>query len=123
MLSLSPLRAAGLLWSADMSETETSHHRFAVVQRFDYVNNAAYEWGGQAFTAGLMSKFKVSETQSFLNGFFAGTMLMAGTKSDYENFTGRSYDYGPGAMVEYTGILARNGQPVFEIRHTSCPYY
>jgi len=114
---LGDVRVAGLLWSTDMSKTDRSHHRIGIAHRFDYVNNSAYEWGGQAFTGGVMSRFQVSERSQFTSSFSGGTMLMAGTKSDYENFTGRSYDYGPGVLLEYKGILMRDERPLFTISH------
>jgi hypothetical protein len=66
---------------------------------------------------GLLSRFAKTavgdvETRVHLNG-----ITVAGVASDYENFTGREYDYGPGASAVLSAALVRNGLPWLLVRH------
>ena len=113
------LYARGLLYATDMSKGESAHHLFGVYLNYDYYNNSAYVLGGQSLAASIQSRFNDTflgdlETQAFL-----GPILIAGVESDYESYTGRAYDYGPGAQAGLGLALKReSGRPWLQLRHT-----
>ena len=52
----------GDLWSKLISE----NHSFALQQDFDYIDNEAFEYGGQSLGPALISRFELSETTQLL---------------------------------------------------------
>ena len=95
----------GNLWTKPLGDSPSDPRNvLAIVQHFEYVNNTAYEWGGQSFGPSLYSRFgKEGGTQYRTRVDLIGTLLGA-VNSDYsflaevenrERF--REYDYGPGA--------------------------
>jgi hypothetical protein len=73
-------------------------------QDFDYIDNEAYEYGGQSLGPGFLSRFTLSPKYTLYSRLQAFFILLGATKADYsflaevgdrERF--REYDYGPGA--------------------------
>ncbi len=109
------------------ADKENPRHVFAITQDFDYVDNEAYEFGGQFFGGSLFSGFgDVSGTRlvTRLTGYLSP---MAAVNSDYsfladvanqERF--REYDYGPGIGAGFEGIVGHKGRPWlgFSYRYT-----
>ena len=94
----------GLLrsWEVDRSERRNSY--FAITNSWDYINNSAYELGAQSFGAGYLTRVK-SDSWTLNAGLTANWIVLGGTSSDYESYTGRSYDYGPGAGGRFFASL------------------
>ena len=74
------------------------------MQYFDYVNNNAYEFGGQSFGGALYSRFRTTSKFQFQTRFDLSAMLLGGVNSDYaylvvtpEQERQREYDYGYGS--------------------------
>ena len=93
----------GDLWSKPLGESDSPNHVLGLVQYFDYVNNNAYEFGSQSFSAALTSRFgKVGNVGIRTRADLIATPIGA-VNSDYsflsevenrERF--REYDYGVG---------------------------
>jgi hypothetical protein len=114
---LGGVKAHGLLGASELKRTESAHHLLGCFLNFDYTNTYAYEVGQQSLGAGLLSRFPQTPlgtvgTEVHLNG-----IILGGVGSDYENYTGREYDYGPGASVEIVASLIRGGWPWLTLRH------
>ena len=73
-------------------------HQLAVSLEYDYLNNPAFEYGGQSGQVGLVSAIgKPGGTwwgQTFV--LFNGVILGAVQSDNYSALEGRDYDYGPG---------------------------
>jgi len=115
--ALAGLGAHGLLAATELSQSEGAHHLLGFFMNFDYANTFAYEVGQQSVGAALLSRFHDTalgtiETQVHLNG-----IILAGVEADYESFTGREYDYGPGASAVVSAAFLRNNWPLLSIRH------
>ena len=112
------LSIRGDLASWKLGDQDDPKHVFAITQDFDYVDNEAYEFGGQFFGGSLFSGFgELSGTRlvTRLTGYLSP---MAAVNSDYsfladvanqERF--REYDYGPAVGAGFEGILAHKGRP------------
>jgi len=113
------IEAQGNLFGSELAHNERSQHVLAAYQHFDYLDNAAYTFGGQSFGASLFSRFGVgrevvARTELAVNG-----ILLGATKVDYFDISGREYDYGPGAGVKILAVLARNGRDIVTLAHDS----
>jgi len=112
------LRAHGLLFASDISKGPSAHHLFGVYLNYDYHNNSAYVLGGQSLAASVQSRFRDTFVGDLDTQVFAGPILIAGVEADYESFTGRAYDYGPGAQAGLGLALKHHGRPWLQLRHT-----
>jgi hypothetical protein len=95
----------GNLWTKPLGDSPSDPRNvLAIVQHFEYVNNTAYEWGGQSFGPSLYSRFGSTDGTQFRTRVDLIGTLLGAVNSDYsflavvenrERF--REYDYGPGA--------------------------
>jgi hypothetical protein len=116
--TLGQVDVAGMLMRKRLAEGQNSQHMFAVFQNYDYLNNRAFELGGQSATASLMSRFGASEARYKVNTTVGVTgILLGATKSDYANQTSRSYDYGPGYGARFRGALTRDDWELLRVSH------
>jgi hypothetical protein len=85
----------------------------AFVQYFDYVNNNAYEFGGQSFGVAWYSRFRPTAKYGILTRVDASVMILGAVNSEYADYAIlddperlREYDYGPGAgfSIEAAGL-------------------
>ena len=106
----------GLLFATPLSESETSTHLIGAFQHFEYINNWAFEFGGQSISASYLSNIEMGRSK-LTTEFHALGVILGGTASDYESFTGRSYDYGPGVGFKFVSTLFRQGRPFFTLVH------
>ncbi len=44
-------------FSSPLKTSEKTDHTFALLQNYDYVNNNAFEFGGQSFSAAILSRW------------------------------------------------------------------
>jgi len=100
------------------------NHTFAVQQDFDYIDNEAYEYGGQSFGVALQSRFPLSadyQLWSRLQGY--GIVLGAVNSdlafladvADRERY--REYDYGPGVGAAWELYMFRKGRALAQARY------
>jgi hypothetical protein len=111
-------QAKGLLFADFVAESENAQHLIGAYQHYDYINNWVMEWGGQSISASYLSEIEMGRAK-LATEFHALGVILAGTASDYESFTGRSYDYGPGLGFEFQTVLFRNQRPFFTLGHSS----
>lgn len=107
----------GILGATTLMESEEASHLLGAFHRYDYVNSYAIEFGGQAITAGLNSRFRTAHGLELRTELHAGPVLLGGTSSDYESVSGRSYDYGPGAAARVAASFGRGGWPFLRVSH------
>ncbi len=99
------LQVEGALWGTELTRAEKRRHVFSLLQNFDYINNAAYETGGQRLSGALLSDFRLTD------GVYLGTkaqgslMLLWGVSSNYAEIVGRDYDFGSGAGLRLEAVL------------------
>lgn len=116
--TLGAAQVKGLLLATVLKDTGTSQHLLGVFQHFDYVNNNAYEMGGQSIGATYLGRMGTQKS-AFLTHLHANAVIMGASKSDYKDFTGRSYSYGPGAGFKLKLAWHRNRKPILTFRHAS----
>jgi hypothetical protein len=111
---------AGLLARKPLASGRRAEHMLGAAQHYDYVNNRAFELGGQSLGAHLYSRFGAAESRYRVETNLAALgILLAATKSDYVNQTGRSYDYGPGYGAAFSGALMRDDWDILRLSHVS----
>jgi hypothetical protein len=109
----------GVLGSVELDRGEDTQHRLAAYQNFDYLDNEAYTYGGQSFGARLHSRFFKGDDWETRAGLQVNGIILGASKSDYNSISGREYDYGPGAGVDFVAAFARRGVDLLTISHGS----
>ncbi len=99
-------------------------HVLTLQQDFDYLDNEAFEYGGQSFGPALLSRFTASPKLTLYSRLQAYFILLGAVNADYsfladvgdrERF--REYDYGPGAGGSIELYLQRNNLPLLTARY------
>lgn len=108
--AINMLRAAGLLYQHELTGPGARHrHLFVVNQRFDFVNNAAYRFGGQSIEAAILSRWRLGNGDKHLRAKVAGDAILLGAiDAPYTGFGERTYDFGPGLGLMAELALERN---------------
>ena len=97
--ALNALNIRGNLGGWGLGDSNDPKHHFAAFMRYEYFNGRAFEFGGQGFNAGLVSRFGGGAPDKFYLDLEVLTdfMPIAAVRSDYyETEEGRDYDYGLG---------------------------
>jgi hypothetical protein len=96
---------------------DEGNHVFQAVQHFEYLNNNAYEFGGQSFGAALSSRFTLSDRYALSTRVDGTGIVLGAVNSDYSKLADvaeqerfREYDYGPGAGAMAGVSLSRDGR-------------
>lgn len=87
----------GTLWGTTLGDPDHTRHVFTVDQLYDYANTNAYEIGDVGYAVSLRSRWRLSESMALSTLLQPNVMPMTAVSSEYAGFTGRSYDFGPGA--------------------------
>jgi hypothetical protein len=110
----------GDLWSKLLSE----NHSFALQQDFDYIDNEAFEYGGQSLGPALLSRFELSPTTQLWARTQAYFILLGAVNSDLSFLADvanqeriREYDYGPGLGGSIELYLVRKNFPWLVARY------
>jgi hypothetical protein len=118
------LTIRGDLASWPLGDPDDPRNVLAIIQDFDYIDNEAYEYGGQSFGVALFSgwgEFMKTRLVTRLLGY--GT-AGAAVNADYsfladvanrERF--REYDYGPGLGFGVEALVFRKGRPIVDVRY------
>ncbi len=114
-VAIGRLNIQGLLWSTQLKRNDKVHHVLSVNTVSDYMENNAFEVGGQNFSITLNSRFKLSEDFTLATRVQPMVTLLAGVNSEYGQFTGRSYDFGSGFGFRTRGQLLRGGYNHFTL--------
>ena len=118
-VALGNVQIRGDLASWPLGGGEKPDHVLSLVQHFDYVNNTAYEFGGQSLGAALNSRFRLSDSLGLTTRVDADGILMGGINAEYSRLAEvpnperlREYDYGPGIGTQVRVDLSRSGRPL-----------
>ncbi len=123
--ALGKLTVHANLYHKDLGEPGPNQHRFMVLQHFDYVNNLAFESGGQSIGLGILSNWELGEPGDWRLFTFGEGLLwpMAAVSSDFafvaeipgtrENL--RSYDFGLGAGGRVGAAFIKNGERILDL--------
>jgi hypothetical protein len=112
--NLGRIKSIGLLRSWETHKGSRASTYFAIVNNFDYINNRAYTYGGQSLGGSFLTRVK-SEAWTLNAGVGLNWIILGGTSSDYESYTGRSYDYGPGGGAMFYAVLSHRGRRVLAV--------
>jgi hypothetical protein len=93
-------------------------------QDFDYIDNEAFEYGGQALGPALLSLWKPSGKLRFFTRLQAYGIILGAVNSDYSQLADvanqeriREYDYGPGVGGAVELYLQRKNLPFVTARY------
>jgi hypothetical protein len=118
------LTIRGDLASWVVGDRDDPKHVVAIIQDFDYIDNEAYEYGGQSFGVGYYSSHGALMGTRFVTRLVGYGVAGAAVNSDYafladvanrERF--REYDYGPGLGFAAEAFLIRGGRPIVDLRY------
>jgi hypothetical protein len=119
---LNVVRISGDLWQKPLGEAEAPDHVFALTQRFDYLNNNAFEFGGQSVGATLHSRYRLSDKWGLGTRVDGLGMILGAVNSEYAKIADvenrerlREYDYGPGLGASAQAVLGLNGRPLLSL--------
>ncbi len=115
--SLGWVRGRGMLVKKELGHGKNSRQIIAGYQHFDYINNNAYEFGGQSISAAYFSRFETDYGYQLETELHANAILLGAVQSDYENFSGREYDYGPGAGFKLNVSLGKENWEYLRLEH------
>jgi hypothetical protein len=119
---LGQAQVVGSLYKKGLGDDAHPNHVFEIAQHYDYMNNEDYEFGGQSFGPGLLSRFKLGDAGACNTRVDATAMLLGAINSEYAKIASvgdrerlREYDYGPGlgaaaeATLHHAGAAAQAG--------------
>jgi hypothetical protein len=116
---LNVVRISGDIFSKPLGDAAAPNHVLALTQRFDYMNNNAFEFGGQSLAATLYSRFRLSDKMGLSTRLDGLGLLLGAVNSEYAKFADvpdqerlREYDYGPGLGASAQAALSRSGRPL-----------
>jgi hypothetical protein len=99
-------------------------HTLAIQQDFDYIDNEAYEYGGQSLGAALQSRFHPFKNYQLWSRLQGYAILLGAVNSDYAFLADvadreryREYDYGPGVGASWELYLLRKGRSFLSLRY------
>ncbi len=100
------MHIAGNLWTAPVGDRPPVRHMLAAVQFFDYINNNAYQAGGQSLGFSLFSRWGRVGDLSLDTRLDAMGTLLGAVNSNYAALAEvanperlREYDFGPGGAA------------------------
>jgi hypothetical protein len=112
----------GDLFTKPLGDGKT--HVLTLQQDFDYIDNEAYEYGGQSLGPALLSRFRPNANLRLLTRVQAYAILLGAVNSDYAFLADvadreryREYDYGPGVGGAVEVYLQRKDQPLVTARY------
>ena len=98
------LQIRGNMRSFELSRSDTSQRIFTIAHYFDYIDNNAYEFGGQSIGFIYLANWIRSERTRIVAAADIHTMIMGGINTEYAEFAEiegvrervREYDFGSG---------------------------
>jgi hypothetical protein len=114
----------GSLAHWDLKRSEDVHHRIFLSQDYDYLNNNAYEFGGQSVSGVLVSGWQLSERWQLLTNVNATGMILGAVNFDGASLQDfptqerlREYDFGPGVGTQLGGSLVRDATRLVDLSY------
>jgi hypothetical protein len=121
---LNVVRISGDLLEKPFGGDAAPNHVLALSQRFDYMNNTAFEFGGQSVGASLYSRFGRGAKWGVTTRLDAMAMILGAVNSDYAQIADvanrerlREYDYGPGLGAAVQANVSRSGRPLLSLMY------
>jgi len=112
------MQIEGMLFGETVHLSDNTQHILGGYQYFEYIDNRAYEFGGQSVGAAWLSRYGAKSASLMLETELGlGLMLLAGTSSEVANFSGRDYDYGSGFSYRAGARLLRRDRIIAEFRN------
>jgi len=116
------VRVRGDLYEKPLGDENAPKHVFAISQYYDYLNNHAFEFGGQSLAAALLSRFRLSNNAGVTTRVDGIGMILGAVNSEYAHIADvanrerlREYDYGPGLGVAAQADLVVSGHQWAEL--------
>jgi hypothetical protein len=103
------LQVHGVIYGAEMQNTDKVHRVFTIDQMFDYSNNNTYEVGGQSFAFSIRNLSKLSERTGIHTIIQPSIYVMTGIVSDSTLVGLRDYDFGAGVGFRFIADYIRSG--------------
>jgi hypothetical protein len=118
------LTIRGDLASWPLGKAEAPTHVLAIIQDFDYIDNEAYQFGGQSFGAALYSGYGMLRKTRLVTRLVAYGTAGAAVNADYSFLAEvanreryREYDYGAGFGFGAEALVTRKGRPILDVRY------
>ena len=118
---LGQAQVVGTLYKKGLGDDAHPNHVLEIAQHYDYMNNEDYEFGGQSFGPGFLSRFKLGERWGLHTRVDATAMLLGAINSEYAKIASvndrerlREYDYGPGLGAAAEAMLFFKGRPLLQ---------
>lgn len=116
------LQIAGTLAGNRLNdEAEATIHIGTVMQSFDYVNNVAFQFGGQSLGTEILSLYWLTPSTTLRTRFQAAGLLLGAVNSEYTNVVvgtdERDYDFGPGALGRARAVLNIDGRDIVDLAY------
>lgn len=107
---LNLLQAAGRLYEHELTGAGArNRHLFVVNQRYEYVNNPAYRFGGQSIEAGIESRWRIARGDYHVRGkATADAIVLGAIDAPFAGVGERTYDFGPGVGLTASLVLERH---------------
>jgi hypothetical protein len=112
----------GSLTHSVLKDTEKVKHRLLLVQDFDYINNNAFEFGGQGVSGVLLSGWQLSDDWQLVTNVNATFQILGAVNFEGANLQDfptqerlREYDYGPGLGSRLGVTIVRRNVRVLDL--------
>jgi hypothetical protein len=121
---LNVVRISGDLFQKPLGGATAPNHVLAFGQRFDYMNNTAFEFGGQSLLGTLYSRFRLSPKLGLSTRLDGVGLILGAVNSEYAKIADvadperlREYDYGPGLGAGAQAALSLSGRPLLTLMY------
>jgi hypothetical protein len=105
------LQVHGTIYGKQLKQTDKVRHSFTMDMLFDYANNQAFEFGGQAFGFGVHSRWKLPREKAIQTLVQPSLIVMGAVDSEPSTlvFEDRNYDFGSGLGLRLIGNYVVKG--------------
>jgi len=114
---ISRITFPGVIAGRATGEKGGAQHVLALSQRMDYLDNKAYNFGGQQLGFSWLTRGWRLWGSDVRTEAHANWMILGGVRSDYPNITNREYDYGPGLGYILSATFGLKGHDFLRLGH------
>ena len=97
--------------------SEDFPRQLEINQRFEYVNNAALQFGAQTIEFGMSTRKHISDRFWIRTLIAADALVLAGINAPGAGVGPRTYDFGPGVGATVSVNVERNTDPYLTVRY------
>lgn len=116
--TLGRLQVDGTLYGKVWKQSDQAVHVIGVDHHYDYFNNETYVVGGQSFGVTLRSRFRVRDDLLVRTLVEPVGAVIWAVSSEYDEVTGRDYDFGSGAGMRTNVAVNRSGVDILTLGYT-----